>query len=91
MVCLNSSLWPKIRESLLHSLFHSFFLLLSKDVFVTLFSHLPKHSLGWKYMYEGGGGGGVLKNKCPYGGMYNFLGEKFSSSSDKHYIIIFGG
>lgn len=25
------------------------------------------------------------------GGMYNFLGEKFSSSSDKHYIIIFGG
>ena len=43
-------------------------------------------------MYEGGGGGGgVLKNKCLYGGMYNFLGEKFSSSSDKHYIIIFGG
>ena len=38
-----------------------------------------------------GEGGGVLKNKCPYGGMYNFLGEKFSSSLDKHYIIIFGG
>lgn len=37
-----------------------------------------------------GRGGGVLKNKCPYGAMYNFLGEKFSSSSDKHYIIIFG-
>ena len=38
-----------------------------------------------------GRGWGILKNKCPYGGMYNFLGEKFSSSSDKHYIIIFGG
>lgn len=35
-----------------------------------------------------GRGGGVLKNKCPYGAMYNFLGEKFSSSPDKHYIII---
>lgn len=35
--------------------FLSFFLSLqSKDVFVTLFSHLPKHSLGWKYMYQGG-------------------------------------
>ena len=32
-----------------------------------------------------GRGGGVLKNKCPYGAMYNFLGEKCSSSSDKHY------
>ena len=38
-----------------------------------------------------GRGGGGLKNKCPYGAMYNFLGEKFSSSSDNHYIIIFGG
>ena len=38
-----------------------------------------------------GRGGGVLKNKCPYGAMYNFVGVKFSSSSDKHYIIIFGG
>lgn len=70
MVCLNSSLWPKIRESLLHSLFHSFFLLLSKDVWD-----------GNTCTREGEGGGG----------MYNFLGEKFSSSSDKHYIIIFGG
>lgn len=77
MVCLNSSLWPKIRESLLHSLFHSFFLLLSKDV--------------WDGNTGTREGGGVLKNKCPYGAMYNFLGEKFSSSSDKHYIIIFGG
>lgn len=79
MVCLNSSLWPKIRESLLHSLFHSFFLLLSKDVW------------DGNTRTREGEGGGVLKNKCPYGAMYNFLGEKFSSSSDKHYIIIFGG
>ena len=92
MVCLNFSLWPKIRESLLHILFHSFFLLPSKEDFVKLFSHLPKHSLGWKYMYEGdGGGGGVLKISAPMGGMDNFLGEKFSHPSDKHYIIIFGG
>lgn len=69
MVCLNSSLWPKIRESLLHSLFHSFFLLLSKDV--------------WD--------GNTCTREGEGGGMYNFLGEKFSSSSDKHYIIIFGG
>ena len=80
MVCLNSSLWSKIRESLLHSLFHSLFLLLSKDVWD-----------GNTCTREGEGGGGVLKNKCPYGAMYNFLGEKFSSSPDKHYIIIFGG
>ena len=89
MVCLNSSLWPKIRESLLHSLFHSFFLLPSKEDFVKLFSHLPKHSLGWKYMYQGGWGSSRIS--APLGGMDNFLGEKFSSSSDKHYIIIFGG
>ena len=91
MVCLNSSLWPKIRESLLHSLFHSFFLLPSKDVFVTLFSQLPKNSLGWKYMYQGGGGGGSSRISAPMGGMDDFLGEKFSRPSDKHYIIIFGG
>ena len=85
MVCLNSSLWPKIRESLLHSLFHSFFLLPSKEDFVKLFSHLPKRSLGWKYMY------GSSRISAPLGGMDNFLGEKFSHPSDKQYIIIFGG
>ena len=92
MVCLNSSFWPKIRESLLHSLFHSFFLLPSKEDFVKLFSHLPKRSLGWKYMYQGGwGGGGSSRISAPLGGMDNFPGEKFSHPSDKQYIIIFGG
>ena len=81
-----------MRESLLHSLFHSFFLLLSKEDFVKLFSHLLKHSLGWKYMYQGGwGGGGASRISAPLGGMDNFLGEKFSHPSDKHCIIIFGG